>query len=655
MFCSNCGTKNEDGAKFCANCGTAFEEATETASVEAAPVEAAPVETAPVETAPVETAPYCEDDASNYEANDEKKSKIKKIITVAVIVAVVAAIAIFAVKLIGGLFGDKDQFDVSNHPLIYLKEDEVKVNPAGKKDSYELGDTDSISGLKITDDGKVIFYADDYDDGEFDLYYRKSADKKSEGIKIDKGVSEFYIVPGTKDVVYLKSDELIYHNLKKEREIADKVVDFYDFSEDGSKIAFEDEDGTVYISGLGKNAKPEKIDSEISLVDISEDYKTVYYTKEEKLYKKELGKDKEKLASDVYDAYVLDNNVFVIKSEDKEYKYDDLFINDIEDEMENLVDPDSIEKPNYDDYGDYDAYSDAYDEYWDAYNDAYDEWYKYEGFMGLEDEYNENPVTISSYVLYQLKGKDLTKIDENLESYGWSFYEESGIGVYKKKDGDGFKKIKISSLESRWDVYSKINEQIYGGADTSLYILTSAGKSFLAFDDTKDIYDYEISEDGKEIYVLDKKSGKEEGELKNYKIGSSKISGEKVVSKDVASFSLWEDGNIIVTDKGGEKTLVRKNGKTVSLGDDVVNLTYKDGVFYYIADYSHKSSDGDLTYCENGKVKKIADDVHDYKVFSEKRIAYIAEYDNDDGCGELYIGKKNGKAKLIDDEVRAIY
>lgn len=641
MFCSNCGTKNEDGAKFCANCGAAFEEKTE-----AAAVESAPVESAPVETAPVETAPSSEEIVSNYEETEEKKVSVKKIVTVAIIVAVVAAIALFAIKVIGGIFGEKDEFDISNHPLIYAKDDEVKVNPAGKKDAYELGDGDSISSIQVTDDGKYIFYGDDYDDGEFDLYYRKANSMNSEAKKIDKGINKFTIIPGTKNVVYLKDDNLIYHNLKKEIKI-DNDVSYYSISEDGSKIAYSDDDETFYISNIGKNAKPQKIDSEMSVEYISDDYKTVYYTKEEKLYKKVLGKEKEKLASDVWNTIVIDEKIFVIKQDEKEYKFNDLFIND----LEAPADTETLEYPFRYDFDNDEDYNKAYDAYWDAYNARN----AYEGLLNLEEYYNENPVKISTYSIYELKGKELNKILENVESYDDDF-GELGYGSYYKNAGDGLSKIKLSSVEDRWEASSKVNDKVYGyDTDSSLYLFTSDGKSILVAEDSKNIEDFEISEDGKEIYIFEKKEDKEEGEIKKYKIGSSKISGEKVVAKDVSYFSLWEGDNLIVTDEDDEKTLIRSNGKKVALGEDIRNIDYKDGVFYYIADYSDKSRDGDLTYCENGKVKKIADDVYDYKVFGEKRIAYIAEYDTDDGCGELYMGKKSGKAKLVDDEVSAIY
>ena len=52
MFCTNCGSKFEDGNLFCPNCGTKVESVAQ--PVEAPAPAAAPVEAAPVQAAPVE-------------------------------------------------------------------------------------------------------------------------------------------------------------------------------------------------------------------------------------------------------------------------------------------------------------------------------------------------------------------------------------------------------------------------------------------------------------------------------------------------------------------------------------------------------------------------------------------------------------------------
>ena len=644
MFCSNCGAKNEEGTKFCVNCGANLEEKVENTANQEPETVAAQEPVATQEATPVqETAEF-------VEAAPEKKVDVKKIITTVVIVAVVAAIAFFAIKLIGGLFGgNDDEIDYSKHPLLYVKDGDVMANPAGKKTAYEIGETDEVSNFKVTEDGKGIFYAADYEGGEYDLYYRKSADMKGESKKIDSGVTYFTIVPETHKVVYLKDDKLIYHDLKNEITIDKDVEDIYFISKDGKMVFYTDDEGTTFASKLAKNAKPEEIGENVSILSSAyEDYNTIYFTEEDKLYKKQLGKKEEKIANDVYSAFELDGKVFVVQADEKEYKFDDLFINDMKDEMENAVEPNGLPYPFRSDFEtleDYEAAREAYDEAWET-------WYKVDGLRDIEEEYNENPEKITSYSIHEVKGKELKKIDENIVSLGWGV--DKAKAYYKNAGGEGFDKIKLSELESSWSASSEVYNRLYSDdSKRDLYLVTSEGKHFLAIENAKNIEDYDFSEDGKTLYVFEKKDDKEEGELKSYKIGASKLSGEKVVAEDVAEYEIYDGGEIAIENKDGETSLIIGK-KIVDLGEDVRSLSYEKGIFFFLADYSDKSATGDLSYCENGKVKKIADDVYSYRVFSEKRIAYIGDFDDDDRCGTLYIGGKSGKAKVIDDEVERI-
>ncbi|MBQ3023390.1 MAG: zinc ribbon domain-containing protein [Clostridia bacterium] len=644
MFCTKCGAENEDGSKFCVGCGATFEEEPVTNLAEMP-----------------QEAPACvEEDTTFDEVNAEKKEKTKKIITVAVIAVVAVAIVLGAVKLIGGLFAD-DEIDMSKYPLLYVKDGEMNVLPEGKKDSYKIADASAYSAqyytsrIQLTDDGKGIFFADELDSSsEFDLYFRKTNDTKGKdgkGKKIAKDISGFAIIPGTTEVIYQKDEKLCYNNLKDERVIVEEVGDVNGISQDGKKLFYEDKDGVSYIRGFGKNDKPEKIDSDVSYVsNYIEDYKTIYYTKEDKLYKKELGKKKEKLASDVDSAFILGKKVFVIKADVKEYKFDDLFINDVKDEIKSLIDPDSIKKPNREDFEDYEDYSKANEKYWDEYYEAREEWNKYDYIEDLEKSLNETPKEITTYSIHELKGKKLKLVDENIAGFNSKDYYENTL--YYKNSEKGFKRIKLSDADSRWDAESKVNEQIYsGGEDRSLHIITAAGKGFLALESAEDVYDYKITEDGKKIYILHRKDDQEEGTLAKYNIGSSKLSGKKIVAEDIATFALYQDEKITADNKDNEK-YVLKGKKKISLGENVPYVTYNEGVFYFIKNFEDIA--GELCVCENGKIKKISDNVTIYKVFGEKRIAYIANYDEEEGKGELFMGKKNGKAKLIDGEVSAI-
>ncbi len=653
MFCTNCGTKNDDGVKFCTNCGADLQ-ATEANAQKVEATEAAPeVEAVQAAVATQEVAESVEDFTETEAAIG--KPFIKKIIAAVIAVIVLAAVVVAGFKIVG-MFSD--EVDHSKDPLLYVKDGEVNVLPEGKKESYEIADIDDDTlvaytfDVTLTDDGKGLFFPDDLSENEFDLYYRKVNDvkgKDGKGQKVAKDVTSYEVVPGKKDIVYTSDDKLYYCNLKDDR-VIDKDVTYFYITEDGKKVCYWDDDENFYICGLGKNDKPEKIDSDIELVSSPyTDYEKFYYIKDEKLYEKELGKSKKKLASDVCDAFVLDGKVFVEKVETKELKFKDLMIDDLDSE-DAPIDPDTIESPNYDDYDDYDAYWDAYDAYWEEYEEAYEKWNMYENVEEIKEYFDENPIEKTTFSIYELKGEKLNLIDEGIAEFE-SNYDQIRT-YYKASKEKDFKKIKLSEVTGQYDAENKIYEAMYEkDPEYTLCVLTASGKSFVGFEVEGRISDMHITEDGKTMYVLDKKEGKEEGELVQYKIGSSKLSGKKVISEDVSSFDVCDDNAFIVYDKDDEATFI-KNSKKTSLGENIYSYNYIDGVLYYLSDYDDYS--GELCVCESGKTKTIVDDVAQFNVFSSKRIAYISDYDTEDRYGELYICNKKGKGKLVDEEVSAI-
>lgn len=680
MFCSNCGAKNGEGGKFCVNCGTALEETVAETKVEEVPeakaeevaetIEAA--ETAAETTVATETAqttqsepvqtivePVVAEEVACEEETAGKRPLIKKILVTVVVIALLAILATVGVKVVD-MFSD--EIDYSKYPVLYLKDDELNVRPEGKKASYELADADVYlygptyyggSKVQLTEKGDTIFFADDlagdYDE-EFDLYYRKTKDVEGESKKIAKDVTEFQVISGKNDIVYIRDGKLCYNDLKNEK-VIDKDVENFGVSNDGKKVFYEDEDSDYYICGFGKNDRPEKIDSEIDVIsDRHADYSKIYYVKDEKLYEKELGKTKKKLASDIEDAFMLEDKIFVVKSDVVKYKYDDLITNDLD--TSNLVDPESLVQPDYTNYDSYSEWSDAYDEYLDKYWEAEEAWEIYENVQDIEEYFNENPYEKTTYAIYELNGTKLNKIDENIVEFKYKDYNENTF-YYKNADEDAFKKIKLSETTSAYDAEEKISEAMSSSKDKNLCVLTAAGNNYVGFEVEEEIDSLTVSGDGKEMYVLFKKEEKEEGELIKYSIGSSKLSGKKVVADDVESFTLYDKDVMVVYDKDEEATLI-KNGKKTSLGEEIYAPIYEEGVLYYLRDYDNEDESGDLAICENGKVDTIVNDVAAFQMFSDKKIAYISDYDTDDKYGELYICNKKGKGKLVDEEVSCI-
>lgn len=680
MFCSNCGKKNEDGAKFCIGCGAALDTEETTAESAEATNEAANEEAIntqqTTETTAVKESDEPAQDSENadeqtengeFEAEYEPEKKSgngKKIVSGIIALVIIIAAVLAVAKFIGG--GSSDEIDYGKYPIIYQKDDEILVRPDGKKESYVLADKDDVSEYDMYTYGKVqvakggdaIFFADNLSDSSFRLYYRetkqmtpKGKNTDSKGLRIAKDVTSFQVMPEGDGVVYMSDGDLCYSDLKEEKKIANEA-DSYRISSDSKKIIYES-DGTYYLCGLGKNDSPEKIDSDITeWVSEFNEYNDIYYIKEGNLYNKPYGKDKQKVASDVSDAYLIGENVYVITEETKELKYDDLFIDDISDNAENLVNPDDIKKPDYDDYEDYDAYSEAYDKYWDEYQAARDAYSAYEDIEEIKEEFNEDPFEVSSYTLHRVDGKELKKVDEGLQS---SFINLSGnYGFYKKSETGEIEKLKLSEVSSVYDARNQLYDMVdKDSSPGTIYIITESGKTIKGFDIDGQATSFMVSENGKYLYCMQSEEYYGYGELVRYNIGSNGLSGEKVLLEDIMDYSCYSDDFIIAQNEDDE-LIGFINGKEQTITDESASdYEYYDGTLYFIDDYSGGS--GDLVKYKNGKKETLAVDVYSFYIYDESKIAYIRDYSSSKNYGDLYTCNKNGgKETLIDTDVSQI-
>ena len=659
MFCPKCGAQNEDSARNCTNCGNLLVEE-ETAEAVAEEVNSEAVEAAEEQAADVAAAEDMAEVQETAEAEvveeapQKKMGLLPKILIGVGAAVIIALIAFFAIKFIGAK--NSDEIDISKFPIIYVTEDgDVKVRPYGKKESYEIAESDGYYwNYELSKDGSKLFFLDS-DDDEANLYYRKTKDmnpSEGKGKKIAKDVTSFELVNDGKAVVYKRDDKLCYSNLKEEK-VLDKDVTYYSVSEDGKKVIYEDDESSLYICGFGKNDQPEKVDSDVeSVISLMNEYEDIYYVKDEKLYYKAYGKEKVKVLDDYDNGYFSEGKIYILQNNTKELKYDDLFIDDVSGRTD-LVDPETIVEPSYRDYDDYDDYSDAWDAYWEEYEAAYAMWNIAETKQDIIDYFEEEPFEIYSYTLYSVDGAKATKLDENLTSSYIS--TNSGYAFYKKAEQSEIEKVKLSEVSSEYDAYSKVYDKNSGESKNgSVYVATPAGKTFMGFDPgKKNAGDFYVSDDGKYLYC--KKMSEDEdyvGDLVRFELGSSSLSKEKVILEDVEETYMFEDDYIVAEKDDGELVGFIK-GKEVEITDEnTADLWYDNGVLYFVDDYKNYS--GELVSYKNGKKNVIVSDVCEFMVYDTNRIAYIGNYDDDDGYGELYVCNKKGKSTLIEEEVSSL-
>ncbi len=216
--------------------------------------------------------------------------------------------------------------------LLYAKNEEIfftkadKLSP--KQVTFDYGKTvfdyDIGRYYRLSNDGKRIFF---FDYGSNNLYYRSSKLNK-EAVFLASNVNSYDISDSGELLTYIKDGNLLYqHNLKKQLNLIDDgVVAFY-ASGDGKSVVYtkyEDEIYSLYRYRFGKT--PEQVASEVSnICYLSEDFTTVFYTKQGYLFRDQIGGKSLKIASDVYNVIkVYDNGKAYFVTVDAESGRSDL-------------------------------------------------------------------------------------------------------------------------------------------------------------------------------------------------------------------------------------------------------------------------------------------------------------------------------------------
>lgn len=629
MYCQKCGTQNEDVAKFCENCGAPLElegslnqqtEAETVSSENPATEVMQETVTEPAETPAEETVtkpaeetitPEIPADADLYPVTEpEKASDLKKIVKIAIAAAVAIFVVVLGFNLIKGILGGST-VSYEKHPVIYNKDGDIMVQLANKANpakAYELGSDEDITDVSVTVDGKYIFYGDDYDGGEFDLFYRKTGDSKGNGAKkIKSGIDGYSISPNGKFVVFNKGSKAYFSNLKDEATI-DRDINELEITGDSKYIIYtvEDDDGDeLYIRKASLNAESLKVDSKVTGFYLPRNEETgdieyngvLYYTKEGDLYYVKNGKNPVKVLSDVGDAIYLGGKLYATTVEEKDVKYEDAY-KETEDE-DGYISKDLLPGLTYktDDDG-----SLVYDE-------------------------NDNCVFVKrEYRISTVDGKKAKALEGKFTD------------VY---------------LYSQWAK----NEDEY-------FVIRKDGKIISIGEVDEDADFCGVSSDEKSVYMIENIETDDGyfdvGTFNVYKLTEKGLGTKKEIANDVFSVYEMDNGGVEVFVKDGEETnlgVYYKNKYYKNIGKDIYTDNYSvfDNVIYFFEEYGN--SEGSLMKYTVGEkeAEKIDEDVYveRLEVRGENMCYYIKDYDYSDG-GDLFLVTGGGKPKLVDDEVSSI-
>ncbi len=566
IVCPKCGRQLNDGAKFCPGCGTAIAPAAPAPAPAPAPTYA-PAAPAP---APAYRAPAPAPAPAPVPAPAKKGFPKKALLFGGIGVAAVAAIVILCVLIFSGGGGKKPSY------ALYVKDKEIFFSDLGgdpwqvtsrlvDRDGVDNADLeeaiDELSDYTtVSEDGKYIFFPDKYSGGDFNLYY-KELDADAEAEKIDSSVSRYSVSSSGKLVTYMKDRNLYQYEVGEDKEKIASDIRYFRVSDDGGRIVYRDQDGNLYFKERGEDKI--KIASEASIEHIDEEFKTIYYTKDDALFRQELKEDseKEKIATDVdWVLKIYDSGDFYYQKSEK---------------------PESSEE---------------------------------------EAEYYYD----SSYSLCYYDGEETTVIAEAEDYNGWCGYAlDAPVIAYTVKDGDDAELfIAVKGNAAKVNVEDAKNIEIaINDAGTLAYFVDDVNDK-----DEGTLYRMEISDepgkpesfdedvyadgpcgftnDDEFLYFKDYKDSKGEMYINGKKVDDDVSTRSVGLSEDRTKLYYYVDYN------KGTGTLKVYDGEAVKIADDVYDYAVlPNGHVLYLYDYSTKSYTGELYDWDGGDAEKIDEDV----------------------------------------------
>lgn len=682
--CPNCNSELDNDMKFCINCGQKIEMVETNQNREQQNKENSEAQTSNLADAPAKP---------EKDALPKKTFKLsKKAVTVGgVFVALVLAIVAIISAFSGGKGG--------NYAL-YIKDNEIYYTSVSKIEPWQVTSrliekdmaqyVNEISfylGVytQMTRDGK-IFFADKISGSAngLNLYYRDVNKPKQEPVKIDSEI-EYYLVNESGDrVTYLKQATLYQHNLKDKEKIAGDV-DYFRVSYDGKKVIYLNHDDVLYLQYIGKDK--EKIDSDVSeIIYIDDDLKNIYYKKDGSLYKKTEGKDKIRIASEVYSVIKVypSGEAFYIKHDDTELKLNDYVEDDMRENDSTMKEPVAPKSPSiwdYDSYDDYWAAKDLYDLQYAEYLREKENYEKKKDRDRLRSNLSEETMTVSSHMLYYYDGEKEIKLTDSLVYDGYrnkynsewaikmsgtfvmdayrdyTVADNKPVIIFSARKQSAVKKAKLSELSSVFEVKLIVNESLY--SDSENFIAVKGNVTAIELEDAQNFL---IDPDGKTVYffdnISDKNSSGKSSDVYKMSISDNKPQKPELYDSDVSLGSLlltYDNKVIYLKDAKNYKGDFYIDKERIDYDVEFLSIHYlKDSdTFIYMVDWNDKNDSGTLKICKNGKVVKIADDVHDFEYTPSGVILYLCDYSSKYKYGDLYI-YKNNKSEKIDDEVAVI-
>lgn len=523
---------------------------------------------APAVNAPQAGAPQADGTAQP----EGKKGKNLGLIIGLGVAAVVVIILFFSIvlALVNGSGNKNRALYVKDKELMYTtnfkprKSTQISVKLAkGGLSNSDLRDG-YVLDCQFSEDGKYLFYRDklDYGDDGASIYYKDLTNLKKESVKMDSSVRTYEINKSATVVTYLRtSGDLWQFNIKKgekdEKKIAKNVTSYF-ASADGSKIVYvqrNEEDRTLDLYLWTKKSN-EKLESDIQrLYSVDKELKTIYFSKNDSLYRRSGSKDKVKIDSDLKNMYVASESgeLYYTKLND-DYTLTLYYYNGKESEkIEDDIDDGGIRVQ---------ATS------------------KMPAIVyGVRDSGDSSKVHYSIAIKNNVK-----ELDQDDVSY--AAFDKSGKTLYY-----------LADMNNNHEVGTLFKVTISGNKVNKIE----------QYDD--DVYEYLLlTEDGHLLYYKDVISQKGDLYCDKTAVDSDVYLGYVDYEKDAKSFLYFVDYS--TKQDQGQLKIAKVGGKAKQISDDVYDcVLLPNGNVLYLKDYSTKNYIGSLYIYKGSKSSLLDDDV----------------------------------------------
>ena len=580
----------------------------------------------------------------------------------------------------------------------------ITGSAAASSESAELLIPGLVRFVTESGSGRYIYYPDNNsaEDPSVTLYCRR-IDGSGEPVRIDSGVTK--VVPSSKNhsIIYEKADALYRFSPSGGTEAL--VYGFKDYIATGSLdvIAYIDASGNLFLKS--GNRAPEEIDRDATSVGAILAGGTVWYVKNEVLYKKAPGSDKVKITSDAYEkGFIQKKNsgsfYFLTYERMVDVAYD-LLRDDLLGSDSAMTEPSEPVLPSrsaYPSSEEYEAAMSRYNQNYERYQRDLAEYAAKLSRDELRSQLRTTNIVRARVTLNYCEGEKITPVCRDIYAGDDAFeYDRAGNAPGSSSDGISESVTGSGSGSGSGDSAKSsapengapegIFSPIPGGADSVAYFKIKESEPVMAaLEDFSDLqsaaraaentrgsaYELEFAKGARKLYTDSRvcpaggfsKDGKtfcylapeadQTPETELYAVHEADLSKltDTVVDKNVSSVGFIPSDCLYfkeVNVERGRGILYFKGKKIaedVTLGSPVASA----GAVYYFTDYSGNRS-GTLWRYGGRKSRKVADDVHAFAVTGSGSVVFSGDY-RGAGRNKLYFGSERN---VVTENVSGIF